>query len=291
MIRGSTFLERNFVRLVISINLVVLLTVVVWPVFYVVNASFHDIQLGLPREFVGLKNYNKILHDHFFWEYLWHSIVYTVGSLSVSFIVSMILGICLNGIDKLKGLWRASILMPWAIPVAVSALIWRLILNDQIGIVNGILLRLGILQQPQAWLGRPASAMISVILADSWTRIPLITILLLAGLQGIPLELYEAAKIDGAGGISRFRYVTLPLISSTIRVTLIIVGIFIFRTYTLIGVLTTGGPGDSTQVFTTYIYQTGVVYLDIGYSSALSVVMFTIVIFISLSYRSSSRTS
>jgi multiple sugar transport system permease protein len=291
MIRGSTFLERNFVLLVISVNLIVLLTVVVWPVFYVINASFFDIQVGAPREFVGLRNYNTIIHDKFFWEYLWHSVLYTIGSLSTSFVVSMILGICLNGIDKLKGFWRASILMPWAIPVAVSALIWRLILNDQIGIVNGLLLRLHILKQPQAWLGSPASAMISVILADSWTRIPLITILLLAGLQGIPNELYEAAKIDGAGGVSRFRYVTLPLMSSTITVTLIIVGIFIFRTYTLIGVLTSGGPGDSTQVFTTYIYQTGVVYLDIGYSSALSVVMFTIVILVSLSYRSSKSTS
>jgi multiple sugar transport system permease protein len=291
MIKGSTFFERNFVFLVISANLIILLTVVVWPVIYVINASFYDIPLGGASKFIGLRNYINIIHDKLFWEYLWHSIIYTAGSLSISFIVSMALGICLNGIDKLKGICRASILMPWAIPVAVSALIWRLILNDQIGIINGILLHLHILKQPQAWLGTPASAMVSVILADSWTRIPLITILLLAGLQGIPNELYEAAKIDGAGGISRFRYITLPLMASTIKVTLIIVGIFIFRTYTLIGVLTSGGPGDSTQVFTTYIYQTGVVYLDIGYSSALSVVMFTIVVFVSLSYTSSRRTS
>jgi multiple sugar transport system permease protein len=93
MIRGSTFLERNFVLLVISVNLIVLLTVVVWPVFYVINASFFDIQVGAPREFVGLRNYNTIIHDKFFWEYLWHSVLYTIGSLSTSFVVSMILGI------------------------------------------------------------------------------------------------------------------------------------------------------------------------------------------------------
>lgn len=284
----TTLKENIFVVAVISSIIVVLLLVVIWPVVQVVGLSFFKLKLGANPKPIGLANYSRIARDPKFWSYLWNSVIYTLGSLSISFLLSMAVALCLNRTEKLKGIYRAMILLPWAIPEAVASLVWRILLNDQIGIVNYLLLRLGIIHVPILWLGEPEMAMFSVILADSWTRIPLITVLLLAGLQGIQEDQYEAAKIDGANGFDRFRYITIPLLRSTISVTLIIVGIFIFRTYTMIAVLTNGGPGDTTQVFTTYIFQTGFVLLDLGYSSALSVVMFIIVVGISLLYRNKS---
>jgi multiple sugar transport system permease protein len=280
--------ENTFAVAVISSIIVVLLLVVVWPVVQVVGMSFFKMKLGANSKPVGLANYARIARDPKFWFYLRNSAIYTLGSLSISFVLSMAVALCLNRIVRLRSIYRAMILLPWAIPEAVASLVWRIILNDQIGIVNHLLLRLGIIHVPILWLGEPETAMFSVILADSWTRIPLITVLLLAGLQGIQEDQYEAAKIDGANGFDRFRYITIPLLRSTISVTLIIVGIFIFRTYTIIAILTNGGPGDTTQVFTTYIFQTGFVLLDQGYSSALSVVMFVIVVGMSLLYRNKS---
>jgi multiple sugar transport system permease protein len=289
MMRNITALKENiFVIAVISSIIVVLLLVVIWPVAQVVGMSFFKIKLGADPKPIGLANYSRIARDPKFWYYLWNSVIYTLGSLSISFLISMAVALGLNKIEKFKGIYRAMILLPWAIPEAVASLVWRIVLNDQIGILNYLLLGLGIIRVPILWLGEPEMAMFSVILADSWTRIPLITVLLLAGLQGIQEDLYEAAKIDGANGFDRFRYITIPLLRSTISVTLIIVGIFIFRTYTMIAVLTNGGPGDTTEVFTTYIFQTGFVLLDQGYSSALSVVMFIIVVGISLLYRNRS---
>jgi multiple sugar transport system permease protein len=287
MVGYSSFFERHFATIVIGSILLVLLLVVLWPVLYVFYMSLYEVEFTAPSAFVGLRNYSRLIKDAHFWEYLKNTAIYTGGSLSLAFLLSMIIALSLNRIVRFKGAFRAIILLPWAIPVAVTALLWRLLLNDQVGAVNAMLMRIGLLQRRVLWLGEPSLARLSTVVADAWTRVPFITILLLAGLQGIPQDLYDSAKVDGAGPLVRFRYVTVPLLRSTIIVILIIVGIYIFRTYTLIGVLTSGGPGDATQVFTTYIYQTGVERLDIGYSSALSVVMFSIVILISLLYRGS----
>lgn len=281
--RFSDFFDRRFVFLGIFPTVLATALLIIYPTYLVFKNSFF---LDIPGtlRFVGIKQYPRMLADPHFWNYLKHTVFYSGFSTLISFVVGMTLALCLNSRIRLENLFRVWIMIPWAIPPVVSAIIFKWFFNDIYGAANDLLMDLGIISTPIVWLADAASAMPILIFCDAWTRIPFITVVVLAGLQTIPQSLYEAARIDGCTDIKLFRYITIPYIKGAILVALLVTTSFSFRVVDLMLALTGGGPGDHTKLLSGYVYENAFVHLRFGYSSALSISMLIMITIICLTY-------
>lgn len=277
-VRPDTMGDRSFSVMLLAPALVFVLVVGLYPVVRIVWLSFfqQDLQTGLEREFLGLANYVRLLQDGHFFQALQTTFVFTVVSVSIELVLGLGFAILLNRAFTGRSFVRASVLIPWALPTAVLALAWVWIFNDQFGVINDLLMRTGLLQEPVAWLGSGPAAFASLVVADVWKTTPFITIILLAGLQHIPREYYEAAAIDGAGSWTMFRMVTLPLLVPAILLALLFRCIQTFGIFDLVYVMTGGGPGGSTETISIYSYNTFFRYLDFGYGAAMMVGTFLV---------------
>jgi len=262
--------------------LLMLALVFVYPIVRAFWQSFFTQNLGtqLQSEFSGFANLARMAQDGRFWQSLGNSAVFTVFSVLLEFILGLGIALVLNQTFKGRGIVRTIAILPWALPTALIALAWTWIFNDQYGVVNDILLRLGIIQTGINWLGNPTLAMVSVIMADVWKTTPFISILLLAGLQSIPSDLYEAQAIDGATPWQSFQQITLPLLLPQIVIALLFRFAQAFGIFDLIAVMTGGGPGGATETVSLYIYATIMRYLDFGYGAALVTVTFLLLVLI-----------
>lgn len=260
--------------------LVVLGLVFAYPILRAFWQSFFTINLGnqLQPEFAGLGNFVRMAQDGRFWRTMANTTVFTVSSVVLELILGMGIALVLNQAFRGRGAVRTIAIIPWALPTALIALAWAWIFNDQFGVVNDLLRRLGLIQTGINWLGEPALAMISVVIADVWKTTPFISILLLAGLQSIPSDLYEAQAIDGASPWQSFRQVTLPLLMPQIVIALLFRLAQAFGIFDLISVMTGGGPGGGTETVSLYIYAVVMRYLDFGYGAALVVVTFLLLV-------------
>jgi ABC-type sugar transport system permease subunit len=238
----------------------------------------------LGRPFVGLSNYADAFRDPRFWGALGHTAFFAAVSVSLELLVGLWFALALNRAFKGRGLVRAAVLVPWAIPTVVSALLWRFIFEGQHGIANAALAQMEVIREPVVWLIQPRLAWIPVILADVWKTTPFVALLLLAGLQNIDASLYEAARIDGASARRQFLHVTLPLLKPAIMVALIFRTLDAFRVFDLIYALTGGGPGTSTEPIALYTFNSLLQNLQFGYGSALSVIVFVITFGLALLY-------
>lgn len=243
-----------------------------------------NLKFGGDKTFVGLKNYIDLFKNIRYWKSVGNTIFFTSVSVFFETVFGLGIALIMNRSFKGRGLFRASVLIPWAIPTVISAMMWKLMYNPQIGIINDILIRLGILNQALSWLGRVDLAMWSAIIADIWKTTPFMALLLLAGLQTIPQELYEAAKIDGANRWQQFKNVTFPLLKSSLLVALLFRTLQAFRVFGLIRVLTGGGPANSTESMSLFAYKILFRYMDFGKGSAASVTVFFGVLIISYIY-------
>lgn len=262
--------------------LLMLALVFVYPIVRAFWQSFFTQNLGtqLQSEFSGFANLARMAQDGRFWQSLGNSAVFTVFSVLLEFILGLGIALVLNQTFKGRGIVRTIAILPWALPTALIALAWTWIFNDQYGVVNDILLRLGIIQTGINWLGNPTLAMVSVIVADVWKTTPFISILLLAGLQSIPSDLYEAQAIDGATPWQSFQQITLPLLLPQIVIALLFRFAQAFGIFDLIAVMTGGGPSGATETVSLYIYATIMRYLDFGYGAALVTVTFLLLVLI-----------
>jgi multiple sugar transport system permease protein len=215
-----------------------------------------------------------MLIDGHFWQSLANTGVFTVASVTLEFLLGLGIALVLNQSFRGRGALRAIAILPWALPTALMGLVWAWIFNDQYGVWNDILLRLGLIKTGVNWLGEPRLAMLSVIAADVWKTTPFVSILLLAGLQSIPEDLYEAYALDGATAWQSFRNITLPLLLPQILIALLFRFAQAFGAFDLIQILTAGGPAGATETVSLYIYSTVMRYLDFGYGATLVVVTF-----------------
>ena len=272
--------EQQTGWLLIIPALLILALVFVYPIGRAFWLSLFTENLGTELEpvFSGLSNYVRMFGDGRFWQSLWNTTVFTSISIFLELILGMIFALVLNQSFLGRGFVRTSALIPWALPTAVMGLAWAWIFNDQYGVVNDILLRLGIIQEAIIWLGEPTSAMISLIIADVWKTTPFIALILLAGLQSIPTDLYEAHAIDGATPWQSFRQITLPLLAPQILISLLFRFAQSFGVFDLVQVMTGGGPAGATEMVSIYIYATVRRYLDFGYGAALVTVTFLLLI-------------
>jgi ABC-type sugar transport system permease subunit len=283
-------LEAREARLAWSFVLPALTTVLLialFPLLWTFWESLHVHDLRMPwrgQPFVGLANYAEALGDPRFWGAIWHTGLFTVASVALEMGLGLVLALALNRAYRGRGLVRAAVLVPWAIPTVVAALLWRFMFDSEAGIVNAMLIDAGLMHEPLVWFIHAIGAWVPVILADVWKMTPFVALLLLAGLQNIDSSLYEAARIDGASTWQQFRHVTLPLLKPAILVALIFRTLDAFRVFDLIYVLTGGGPGTSTEPIALYTFNALLQNLRFGYGSALSIVVFVVTFGLALAY-------
>jgi len=262
-------------------SLVILLSIVAFPTVFLFYVSFHQWTLVKPeRPFIGFSNFSYIITSSEFIQSVRVSIIYVLSVVVLSFVVG--LGLALILTEELKGrnLIRTLIALPIVVPPVVCGFAWKFLLNRSVGVIGGYFLPL--MGFKGSIFGNPTLAMVSIILADIWSRTPLMFLILLGGLQAIPIHLYEAAKLDGASYWQSFKNVTLPLLKPAILIALIIRFIDAFNMFDIIYVMTRGGPGTSTQTFPLLGWKVGFWYFNLGEASALGVIMLFITIGISL---------
>ena len=259
-------------------GLVALVLVVLFPVFFATFTSFFDYTL-LHRSydtFTGLENYRTAIGQNYFGESLWVTLKFVVAVVVTEFLIGFTVALMLNAVTRFKDVYYLILLMPLLINPVVVALIWRMFLHPELGIVNYLLTLVGI--PTVNWLGDADIAFWTVVLVDIWHQVSFMIILLLAGLSALPREPYEAARMDGASTLQAFVFVTLPLMRPVIVVTLLIRLIFAVKTFDLIFIMTRGGPGTATDLISYFIYRSAFYGLNIGQASAISVILLVIVL-------------
>ena len=241
-----------------------------YPILYSAWISLHKYNLKRPKifEFIGLKNYASILESPEFWSSLWITVQFTFLVVTVVTVLGVCVALLLNQPFRGRAIVRTLILLPWAIPPVVNGLMWQWIYDSKIGALNGLLFSLGFISEYRGWLSDPTSALLALAFADVWNVLPLAVILLLAALQKIPGELYEAARMDGAGAFQLFWFVTFPWLAQTLLVVLILQTLSAIRAFDVIYVLTAGGPGTATTTLVWQTYLTTFENLDFGLGNA-----------------------
>jgi len=269
--------ERALGFLLLTPAALLLLLIVVYPIANLVYSSFFQIQLAQPwlgQPFVGIDNYMRAVQDDRFWGSTWHTIIYTVVTVPVALVAGLGLALLANLPFRRKWPVRLGLLLPWALPLVFSGLIFRWFFDYKQGFVNDVLVRLHL--EPVEWLTDPVLAKTAVCIAIVWKTSSFMALMLLAGLQSIPQSLYEAAKVDGATRWQQFREITLPMLRPAIFVALIFRTITAIQTFDIPYAMTGGGPGDTTETLAMYIHKTTLDFLDFGYGSALATLMFLI---------------
>jgi ABC-type sugar transport system permease subunit len=249
--------------------------VAIYPVLLGLWLSFRDTTLASPTDtFIGLGNYRQIVSDSQFWNAWIHTIQFTATSTLLETLFGLMIALVLSERFRGRGIVRAAMLVPWAIPTVVTSKMFGWLFDGQNGIVNYILRSVGIIQHNVDWYGSPDFALVTIIIADVWKTTPFMALLLLAGLQTIPTSLAEASVIDGANAWQHFWYVRLPLLTPTLLIASMFRALDAFRIFDLVYVLTGGGPADATEVLSTLTYKNLFSALLVGYGSALSTIMF-----------------
>ncbi len=283
-------LEHNeglFAFLLVLPATLIVLALYVYPLTYSFVISFFRSDIRYPGdEFRGLKNYIEIFQEPELLISFWRTLVFTAVSVGLEMVAGIAIAVAFNHRFRGRPLARSLILIPWAIPPVVSGIIWNWLVHAKIGLLNYLLTQLGVIARYKPWLADPAWAMNFIILADAWKWTPLVVLLVLAGLQAIPDELYEAARIDGAGGLSIFFRVTLPLISWPVLVTLILRTVEAIRVFDIIYVMTRGGPANATKLTTFYVWEIAFKHHRMGFGAALAyLITLLIVVLAALYYR------
>ncbi|MEW6720251.1 MAG: sugar ABC transporter permease [Thermodesulfobacteriota bacterium] len=247
-----------------------------------IDSLYRDVTF-LPRAFIGPENYVSLWSDPAFRQSLRFTVLFALASVPLELLLGLAFALLLNRPSPARGALRAFVLIPWAVPAAVSGKVFELICNFRFGPANYLVQRLGLADAPVNWLGSPEGAFLAIVAADVWKTTPFVAILLLAGLSAIPEELYRQAEVDRAGPLQRFTRITLPLLRPVVVVALLFRTIDALRVFDLAFVLTRGGPGGSTTPLSMYGYDafTGG---DMGYGSAVSVVLFLVAFALSVAY-------
>ena len=269
--------------------LIVLLAVAGWPLARTIWFAFTDANLAdlASAQWVGLDNFSYLLTDPDWWVAVRNTLVFTIVSITIETVLGLGIALALNAHFAGRGLLRAAVLIPWAIPTVVSAQMWSWMFNDVFGIINVVLQSLGLIAQPIAWTASPDTALAAVIIVDVWKTTPFMALLLLAGLQMLPSECYEAARVDGVLPLRVFWQVTLPLLRPALLVAIIFRALDALRIFDLIYVMT--GNNKSTMSMSVYARQQLVDFQDVGFGSAAATMLFVIIAVITAVYMTAAR--
>ncbi len=269
--------------------LAVLAFVAGWPLLRTFWFSFTDASLASlgAYRYVGFSNYRYLFEDPDWWQAVRNTLFFTVVSVSLETVIGLLIALALDARFRGRGLLRAAVLVPWAIPTVVSAKMWAWMFHDVFGIINEALIALGVIAEPVAWLASPETAMAAVIAVDVWKTTPFMALLLLAGLQMIPAELYESARIDGANAVQMLFRITLPLLRPALTVAVVFRVLDAMRVFDLIYVMT--GNNRATMSMSVYARQQLVDFQDVGYGSAAASLVFAVIALFTVVYLSLMR--
>lgn len=258
--------------LLLSPAILLLLVVVVIPAARVMMLSIAETDPARGPEATahGFGQFLRLWQDGRWWVSLRNTAVFTFGSVAIEMVLGTIFAFLLHRSFRGRGVARALTMLPWALPTAVMALAWAWIFNDTFGVANDLLRRSGLAARPIAWLGEPGLAMLAMIVADVWKTTPFVMLIVLAGLQGIPPQVLEAARVDGLGRWRRIRHVSLPLLAPSLLLAFAFRSIQAFGAFDLVYVMTGGGPGGSTETVSLYAFQNFFRYLDFSYGAAIA---------------------
>jgi multiple sugar transport system permease protein len=271
-----------FALLLITPALVVLISLSIYPLIYSITISLQTQTADGIRW--GVSNFTRLISDSFFLTAMAHTFIYAAAALVFEFLIGLSLALLLNSQIRGRTLFRAALLVPMMLPTVVVGVVWRLMLNPNFGAINGTLKEVGVNTETLTWTASPKLALLSVIAVDVWQWTPFVFLVLLAGLQAIPQEPYEAALIDGSSRWQTFRYVTLPLLKPAILIALLLRTMDLLRVFDQIFILTEGGPGFATETISLYIYRTAFRFFDFGYAAAMSFVLLALTNVISTIY-------
>lgn len=260
-------------------SLVFILLVIGFPLGYLIYLSGMEGVVGLMTEprFIGLDNFVNVLTNMTFWVYLGNTLIYAAAVVVGGLTIALGITVALNADLPYRRVWQTLIILPWAVPFVLSTLMWRLMFNPQYGLINYLLMEVGLIMAPIQWFSGKWTAFFTVIVTTIWINTPLSVLILLAGRQTIPDALYEAARLDGAGMWGRFRHVTLPLLRPAILTVVVLQSMLALRGFDIIFAMTGGGPGDATTVIAIDVYNNLIRFGNIEYASAESVTLIVII--------------
>jgi multiple sugar transport system permease protein len=284
--RGYGFFDRATAYWLLVPTAIVIAAVSFYPLFKGIKESFFSYSFIRPWDyrFIGLENYINALTSSEFWTSLRISVIWVLGGVLLSYGLGLITAILLDRHFPGRGIYRTILLIPWIVPPVVSSLTWRWMFSDLDGYINTVLRALGIIQKPILWLSTPHLAFIAIIIANVWRTYPFFMINMLAALGGIPDEIYEAAKVDGATGFQLFRLITFPIILPVTVVSTLLQAIWIFNSFDIIYALTGGGPAERTTTLIIRAYREAFYYLEFGYGSSISVICMILMLILGMYY-------
>ena len=261
------------------------LWIIGYPIYDVAHTSVHNVnRFGLVRGFAGVANFTKLFADPIFIGSLWRTILWTVTVVGGTILLSVPIAVMLNDDFAGRGIARVIVMLPWAISLAMTAIVWRWSLNGQYGMINATLFEVGLLDRPVEWLANFNTAFPIEIAIGILVSIPFTSTVLLGGLSSIPGDVYEAATIDGADGWQRFAYITLPLMKPFLQIAIVLNVINVFNSFPIIWVLTQGEPANSTDILVTYLYKLAFRYGSLDIAAAMSLIMFAILLAFTAAY-------
>jgi multiple sugar transport system permease protein len=284
---GELSEARYWMYLLLAPSFILIMLVIAYPTVYGVILSLREMRLTRPdlgTGFVGLKHYAALLTDRIFWLSLKNTAIWVTAAVTLEFLFGLLAATALNRNVPGTKLFGVLILLPYFLPNVVAGHMWALLLDPRLGVINDLLVRVGILAQYKAWFADPMTALGATILVEVWHGFPFFALLLLAGLKGIPDDLYKAAAVDGAGPFAQLRLITLPMLKTVITAAVILRVIGLVNSPDLLLILTGGGPGNATQVLSLYAFQTAYKSFNFGYAGALSVVMFALLMVFAWAY-------
>ena len=244
-------------------------------VIYAFYLSFHEWNILEPaKPFVGLDNYSRLLGDERFGGAIVNTLYYTAVSVPLTMGIGLLIALLLNNQIRARGFFRTLFYLPVVTPLVIAAIIWKWVYNGDFGLLNYYLIQIGVIDEPLLWLADPNLAMPAVIITSVWKSVGFSMVVYLAGLQSIPEDFYDAAKVDGAVGWQRLKDITIPLLSSTTLFLAVVSVLGAFQVFTEIFIMTNGGPLGRTTTIVYHIYQTAFKFFDMGYASAMAFGMF-----------------
>jgi len=270
--------EQGLGYLLVAPVVLLLAALVAYPFFMAIGYALSDRTLADPGVFVGLENFELLWENQIYRQTLRNTFIFTAGSVALRLILGVGLALLLNESFRGRRMVRAAILLPWIVPTVLGTMAWLWMFNPNFSVLNYILKETGLSSRGFEWLTDPNLALFSVLLVNAWRGVPFMAITVLAGLQAIPADLYDASSIDGAGKFQRFRYVTLPLVMPVLLTALVLSIIWTFSDFGIVYGLTKGGPMNATHVLATLSYQTGLASGNIGEGAAISLTMLPVLL-------------
>jgi multiple sugar transport system permease protein len=259
--------------------------IILWPLKEIVELATHDVnRFGILRDFSGLATFRALLADPDFIAAIWRTLIWTAGVVLGTLLVSVPIALILNDDFYGRGLARVIIMLPWAVSLTMTAIVWRWALNGESGMLNSGLMELGLIGTNIPWLARAATAFPVQILIGILVSIPFTVTIFLGGLSSVPDELYDAAAIEGANRWQQFRFITLPLLRPFVNIAFVLNTIYVFNSFPIIWATTQGGPANSTDILVTYLYKAGFRLGKLGEAAAVSVIMFAILLVFTIIY-------